>query len=54
MGLGWDVEEEEEEGVKNGEIWNEVVGEGEGGGKCNTRNAVREVGVNVMTCREEG
>jgi hypothetical protein len=46
-----------EEVVKNGEIWNEIVEEGEGGGKCNTRNVVRGVGVVVMTpmvCREEG
>jgi hypothetical protein len=31
--------------VKNGEIWNEVMGEG--GGEMQTRNAVREVGVAV-------
>ena len=44
---------EEVLGVKNGEIWNEVMGEGRG--KMQTRNAVREVGVAVMTsmvCRE--
>ena len=40
MGLGWGVEEEEEEEevvvvvamVKNGEIWNVIIGEG--GGHC--------------------
>jgi hypothetical protein len=52
--LGWDMEEEEEEEeVKNEAIWNEVMGEG--GGETQTRNAVRKVGVALMTsmvCRE--
>jgi hypothetical protein len=48
--LGWDMEEEEEEEVKNEAIWNEVMGR-----ETQTRNAVRKVGVALMTsmvCRE--